>query len=184
MADLPQKTPSSQPEQAPAKLTDKQAAFVREYTKDWNATQAAIRAGYSEDSAGNIGWENVRKPEIAEAIQQHIQEAKSAAVMSLEEALARLTAIARSSLAQQLREDASVPDPEKVAQMGQALRKVKWSADGGLEIEMVDPLKAMDELAKLQGWDKSGGGQGVTINNIIGVGEIRPYKRGEQGGGK
>jgi phage terminase small subunit len=49
-------------------LNDKQRLFVAEYLVDLNATQAAIRAGYSEDSAGNIGFENLQKPEIAEAI--------------------------------------------------------------------------------------------------------------------
>lgn len=49
-------------------LTDKQAAFVREYLIDCNATQAAIRAGYSAHSAASIGEENLRKPEIAAAV--------------------------------------------------------------------------------------------------------------------
>lgn len=51
-----------------ANLTDKQARFVEEYLVDLNATQAAIRAGYSADSAYSIGHENLSKPEIAEAI--------------------------------------------------------------------------------------------------------------------
>ena len=49
-------------------LTYKQAAFVREYLVDKNATQAAIRAGYSPKSAASIGEENLRKPEIQAAI--------------------------------------------------------------------------------------------------------------------
>jgi len=49
-------------------LTAKQAAFVDEYLIDLNATQAAIRAGYSENAAAEIGWENLRKPQIADAI--------------------------------------------------------------------------------------------------------------------
>lgn len=49
-------------------LTAKQAAFVQEYLVDFNATQAAIRAGYSEKTAGKIGFENLQKPEIQAAI--------------------------------------------------------------------------------------------------------------------
>ena len=49
-------------------LTPKQQRFVDEYLIDLNATQAAIRAGYSEDTAGSIGHENLNKPEIAQAI--------------------------------------------------------------------------------------------------------------------
>jgi len=50
------------------KLTPKQAMFVKQYLIDLNATDAARRSGYSEDSAENIGWENVRKPLIRAAI--------------------------------------------------------------------------------------------------------------------
>lgn len=49
-------------------MTPKQEQFVREYLIDLNATQAAIRAGYSADTAYSIGHENLSKPEIAEAI--------------------------------------------------------------------------------------------------------------------
>jgi len=49
-------------------LTPKQARFVAEYSVDMNATQAAIRAGYSEQTAAAIGYENLRKPEIASAL--------------------------------------------------------------------------------------------------------------------
>lgn len=52
-----------------AGLTPKQQRFVEEYLVDLNATQAAIRAGYSEKTAGAIGGENLEKPEIAAAIQ-------------------------------------------------------------------------------------------------------------------
>lgn len=51
-------------------LTDKQRRFVDEYLVDLNATQAAIRAGYSEKTAYSIGNENLSKPEIAEAVHQ------------------------------------------------------------------------------------------------------------------
>lgn len=50
-------------------LTPKQARFVEEYLVDLNATQAAIRAGYSPDTAYSTGHENLKKPEIEKAIQ-------------------------------------------------------------------------------------------------------------------
>lgn len=49
-------------------MTPKQQRFVEEYLVDLNATQAAIRAGYSARTAEKIGSENIRKPEIAKAI--------------------------------------------------------------------------------------------------------------------
>src|SRR3954469_10551657 len=51
-------------------LTPKQRRFVTEYLIDLNATQAAIRAGYSRETAGAIGHENLQKPEIAQAIER------------------------------------------------------------------------------------------------------------------
>ncbi|QCR23782.1 terminase small subunit [Pontibacter sp. SGAir0037] len=56
------------------KLTAKEQRFVEEYCKDCNATQAAIRSGYSQKSAYSIGWENLRKPEISEAVKARLNE--------------------------------------------------------------------------------------------------------------
>lgn len=53
-----------------ANLTPKQQRFVEEYLIDLNATQSAIRAGYSEKTAAVIGAENLIKPNIAKAIQE------------------------------------------------------------------------------------------------------------------
>lgn len=49
-------------------LTDKQEMFCREYLIDLNATQAAIRAGYSVNTARKIGSENLTKPDIQSRI--------------------------------------------------------------------------------------------------------------------
>ena len=51
------------------KLNARQSLFVAEYLKDKNATQAAIRAGYSQKTAGQIGHELLKKPEIANFVQ-------------------------------------------------------------------------------------------------------------------
>jgi phage terminase small subunit len=58
-------------------MTPKQQRFVEEYLIDLNATQAAIRAGYSSKTAYAIGEENLRKPEISEAIQAAMDERSS-----------------------------------------------------------------------------------------------------------
>lgn len=55
---------------AKKKLTDKQLMFVKEYLVDLNATQAAIRAGYSEKNADKIGPELLGKTRVAESIQK------------------------------------------------------------------------------------------------------------------
>ena len=53
-----------------AKLTDKQKMFCKEYMVDLNATQAAIRADYSESTSKQIGSENLSKLAIQEEIQR------------------------------------------------------------------------------------------------------------------
>lgn len=54
-------------------MTPKQQRFVDEYLIDLNATQAAIRSGYSAKTAASIGDENLRKPVIAAALQEAMQ---------------------------------------------------------------------------------------------------------------
>lgn len=65
-------------------LTLKQRRFVNEYCIDENATQAAIRAGYSEDTARQIGCENLTKPNIIEAIEARREEISVAASLTPE----------------------------------------------------------------------------------------------------
>lgn len=75
--------------------TNKQTAFITEYLYDFNATQAAIRAGYSPKTAYSIGHELLKKPEIQEAIQAEIDQR----AMKADEILLRLSDIARGDLA-------------------------------------------------------------------------------------
>ena len=56
----------------PKKLTRKQELFCREYVANgYNATQAAIKAGYSKKTAYSIGQENLKKPEIATFLSEY-----------------------------------------------------------------------------------------------------------------
>ena len=52
------------------KLTDKQKIFCKEYIKDFNATRAAIAAGYSKKTAYATGAENLRKPQLQKKINE------------------------------------------------------------------------------------------------------------------
>ncbi|WP_210116244.1 terminase small subunit [Hymenobacter fodinae] len=67
-------TPAENQAQQPRKLTTQQKRFVEEYCVDWNCTQAAIRAGYSEKTARSIGSENLTKPDIRAAIDARLNE--------------------------------------------------------------------------------------------------------------
>lgn len=76
------------------KLTPKQAKFVDEYLIDLNATQAAIRAGYSERTAYATGHENLRKPEIQEALTQRRQQLAESTEITPEKVIAEYAKIA------------------------------------------------------------------------------------------
>lgn len=70
-------------------MTPQQALFVQEYRKDLNATQAAIRAGYSKKTAGSQGERLLKNVEIAKAIQkatsQQLEKVELSAERVLEE---------------------------------------------------------------------------------------------------
>jgi len=76
------------------KLTPKQQRFVDEYLIDLNATQAAIRAGYSEKTAKVIGSENLSKPDIAAAIEARRVKVAEKADLSVGWVLDRLRTVA------------------------------------------------------------------------------------------
>jgi phage terminase small subunit len=75
-------------------LTPKQNTFVHEYLKDLNATQSAIRAGYSKKTAEAIGKENLQKPLIQEAIRQALEDREKATGITTQRVLRELGAIA------------------------------------------------------------------------------------------
>jgi phage terminase small subunit len=78
-----------------AKLTAKQQRFCDEYLIDLNATQAAIRAGYSKKTAYSIGVENLNKPELKKYIDARMAEKESELIADQDEVLKYLTSVLR-----------------------------------------------------------------------------------------
>lgn len=76
-------------------LTPKQQRFCDEYLIDLNATQAAIRAGYSKKTANRIGPENLSKPAVKEYIQKRMNEKEAQLIADQDEVLKYLTAVLR-----------------------------------------------------------------------------------------
>lgn len=77
------------------KLTAKQQRFCDEYLIDLNATQAAIRAGYSEKAARQIAAENMAKPSIKEYIEKRMEEKEKNLIADQDEVLKYLTSVLR-----------------------------------------------------------------------------------------
>lgn len=138
------------------KLTRKQQRFVNEYLVDYNATQAAIRSGYSKRSAYSIGQENLRKPVISAAIQEN--------EMPPDETLLRLSDIARGDMGDflDISSMAFQVDLAKALRLGKTklIQKVKMrttttlSKDGvetethDIEISLYSALDALDKIGK------------------------------------
>lgn len=84
-----------------AELTAKQQRFCDEYLIDLNATQAAIRAGYSKKTANRIGTENLSKPVIREYIAQRMSEKEASLIADQNEVLEYLTSVMRGNQKEQ-----------------------------------------------------------------------------------
>lgn len=89
-------------------LTPKQTLFVAEYLIDLNATQAARRAGYSEDSVKQIGTENLAKPSIALAIKKAMDKRRLQLECDASYVMQELLDMSRMDIKDVLKEDGSV----------------------------------------------------------------------------
>ena len=76
-------------------LTDKQKSFCDEYLCDMNATQAAIRAGYSKRTAYRTGADNLKKPQIRAYIDKRMAEKDAELIATQNEVLQYLTSVMR-----------------------------------------------------------------------------------------
>lgn len=66
-------------------MTDKQQLFILEYQKDFNATQAAIRSGYSAKTAYSQGQRLLKSPEVRKALDNYMTERQSEFIATREE---------------------------------------------------------------------------------------------------
>lgn len=129
-------------------LTPKQRLFIDEYLKCWNATKAAINAGYSQKSARSIGAENLTKPYIQEEIKARLD--KSA--MSADQVLAELAEIAQADLSYVFDIDEfggmqiNLAKAQKMGKLGM-IKSIVPTANG-TRIELHDKMRALELLGK------------------------------------
>lgn len=86
-------------------LNDKQTRFCEEYLIDFNATKAAIRAGYSKKSAYSIGSENLTKPEIQEYLAKKSDKVANKLGINQERVLQEIARLAFSDIRKYYDED-------------------------------------------------------------------------------
>lgn len=108
-------------------MTPKQEMFVREYLVDLNATQAAIRAGYSERTAQEIGAENLSKPMIKAAIDEAIKARGERTGVTADRVIMEIERLAMFDPA----ELADVASPEDIKLLPEDVRRAitGWSWD-------------------------------------------------------
>ena len=141
-----------------AALTEKQATFAQEYLIDLNATQAAVRAGYSKGSAARYAVELLNKNHVAEAIQKAMQERNQRVEISQDRILEELSRIAFGDLRDavtwgprgvSLKDSAVLTDEQAaaIAEVGETVTK-----DGGsTRIKRHDKVKALELLMRHKG---------------------------------
>ena len=134
------------------KLSSKQQRFVDEYLVDLNATQAAIRAGYSSKTAKSIGSENLTKPDIQDYIQERRKDAQKRAEVTLDDILAESRFI-RINADNEPEIDLSNCTPEDLDLLTEASTEAFTEADGTrvvrrVKIKPMDRLKALESLGK------------------------------------
>ena len=139
-------------------MTKKQKLFVEEYLIDLNATQAAIRAGYSPDTAKEIGCENLTKPNIRACLDREMAERTKRTGVNADRVVQELAKIAFVNAVDVIDPKTATVKEDALSEDTAAIQsvKVKTFGDDGLEreIKMADKLKALELLGKHMGMFK------------------------------
>lgn len=108
-------------------MTPKQERFVREYLTDLNATQAAIRAGYSPKTAKAIGSENLTKPDVARAVAAAAGKREEQSEVKAQDVLKEIQRMAMFDPADLI----DVKEPADIRRLPEHIRRaiVGWSWD-------------------------------------------------------
>lgn len=142
-------------------MTKKQKRFAEEYLIDLNATQAAIRAGYSPDTAGSIGSENLKKPEIRARIEKAMAERSKRTGINQDRIIMELAKIALLNPKglvnfdeATIKEDATDEDVAAVASVKVKRFPTKDGEGVEREVKMYDKTKALELLGRHLGMFK------------------------------
>lgn len=157
------------------KLTNKQLRFCEEYLVDLNATQAAIRAGYPAGSAGAIGCENLKKPNISARIALEMAERSKRTGINADRVLEELGKVAFvnptdlvDSETGEIKESASLEDRAAIA----AIRVKQIPTEHGTgverEVRLTDKIKALELCGKHLGMFANKADSASPVTVVIG----------------
>jgi phage terminase small subunit len=143
-------------------MNKRQTLFVKEYLVDLNATQAAIRAGYSKKTARVIGQENLQKPAIAKAVQKEMDARSHRVNVTSDDVLRELLRLSLVDVTQAFDKDGrllpikEIPEDVRRAIAGIDLRTQEASEDDeedspaseAVRIKFYDKTKSLDLLGR------------------------------------
>lgn len=121
-------------------MNAKQKKFCDEYLIDCNATQAAIRAGYSPKTAKSIGQENLTKPDLKAYIDEQLEILHNERTADAQEVLEYLTAVMRGQHTEQT-----------LQLIGEGVQKIT-----DIDVSAKERLKAAELIGKRYGMFKDG----------------------------
>lgn len=142
-------------------MKEKQKRFCEEYLVDCNATQAAIRAGYSKKTARAIGQRLLTNVDIKKYIEQQLQKLKNEKIADAQEVLEYLTSVMRGEQKEQValltgegvqklvQKDVSAKDRIKAAELigkRYGLFSEKLELQGETTIQIVDDIPISEQL--------------------------------------
>ena len=143
------------------KLTVKQKKFCEEYLIDCNATQAAIRAGYSKKTAYSIGEQNLKKLEIKTYIDEMLENVKSNNIADATEVMEYLTSVVRGKSISEIvvvegvgegcsiaRNVQKAPDEKERLKAAELLGKRYGLFTDKVEVDGADKVVIIDDIPK------------------------------------
>ena len=174
--------PAPQPKPRSRALTARQQRFVEEYLIDLNASQAAVRAGYSAKTAGQFGYQLLQKPSILAAIQEGMDKRAAGTEITAEKVLRELALIGFANMADFMsidddgnacvdlanltREQAAaiqeIVVDEYVDGRGEDAREVKR-----VRFKLADKKGALVEIGRHLGMFSDGKGTSVNVNVAV-----------------
>ena len=139
----------------PRRLTERQRRFCEEYLIDGNASQAAIRAGYSKRSATVVSTTLMKNPQVQAYLKKLLDELHSAKVADAQEVLEYLTSVMRGEQSEQT-----------LQLIGDGMQDIT-----SIDVAAKDRLKAAELLGKRYGIFKEN--VGVTMDAVVIVDDLK-----------
>lgn len=136
-------------------MNARQKKFCDEYLIDCNATQAAIRAGYSQKTAKQIGQENLTKPDLKAYIDEQLEILHNQKTADAQEVLEYLTAVMRGEHTEQV-----------LKLVGEGVQTIT-----DIDVSARERLKAAELIGKRYGMFKDG--LNVDLEPVVIVNDLK-----------